>query len=78
MSNWEDIIKSRLDGYESPVPEGGLADFRNRRSPAVAGRKKITPVIWAASLAAAAAVALFAFPRRDDAPHLRPTVLPRS
>lgn len=68
MENWEDIIKGKLEGYESALPEGGLAEFRSRRSPAVAGRKKFAPVIWAASLAAAAAVALFAFPRRDDAP----------
>lgn len=68
MENWEDIIKGKLEGYESALPEGDLAEFRNRRSPAVAGRKKFAPVLWAASLAAAAAVALFAFPRRDDAP----------
>ena len=68
MNNWEDIIKSRLDGYESPVPEGGLADFRGRRSPAMAGRKKFAPVLWAASLAAAAVIALFAIPRHSDAP----------
>ncbi len=68
MENWEVIIKNKLDRYESPLPEDGLADFRSRRSPAMASRKKFAPVLWAASLAAAAAVALFAFPRRDDAP----------
>ncbi|MBR5671086.1 MAG: hypothetical protein IKX11_04430 [Bacteroidales bacterium] len=31
MKNWEDIIKDKLEGYESPLPEGSLAEFHSRR-----------------------------------------------
>lgn len=41
MKNWEDIIKDKLEGYESPLPEGSLAEFRSRReaSRAAAGAR---------------------------------------
>ena len=31
MRKWEEIVKDKLEGYESPLPEGHLADFRARR-----------------------------------------------
>ena len=41
MKNWEDIIKDKLEGYESPLPEGSLAEFHSRReaSHAAAGAR---------------------------------------
>ncbi len=68
MENWEVIIKNKLDRYESPLPEDGLADFRSRRVQSAASRKSPAPLIWVASLAAAAVIALFAIPRHSDAP----------
>ena len=40
MKNWEDIIKDKLEGYESPLPEGSLAEFRSRREAAAAGARR--------------------------------------
>ena len=54
MRNWEDIVKDKLEGYESPLPEGSLAEFRTRRN-AVAPARKRHPLLW--SMAAATAVA---------------------
>lgn len=31
MRKWEDIVKERLEGYESTLPAGSFADFRARR-----------------------------------------------
>ena len=54
MKQWEDIVKDKLEGYESPLPEGSLAEFRTRRD-AVAPAKKRRPLVW--SMAAATALA---------------------
>ena len=54
MRNWEDIVKDKLEGYESPLPEGSLAEFRTRRD-AVDPARKRHPLLW--SMAAATAVA---------------------
>ena len=32
MRKWEDIVKERLEGYESALPAGSFADFRARRA----------------------------------------------
>lgn len=32
MRKWEDIVKERLEGYESTLPAGSFADFRARRA----------------------------------------------
>ena len=62
MKQWEDIVKDKLEGYESPLPEGSLAEFRARRN-AVAPTKKRRPLFWtmaaATALAAGLAAALF-------------------
>ena len=71
MTNWEDIIKDTLEGYESPVPAGGLKRFRARRSVAKpAGKRRLRPIFWVAGLSAAAALALFLVPKhqRDSVP----------
>jgi len=58
MKKWEDIVKDRLEAYESELPEGSLAEFRSRRD--LSGRKagrKIRPVLWTATAALAAGLA---------------------
>ena len=54
MKQWEDIVKDKLEGYESPLPEGSLAEFRTRRDAVAPARKRRLPV-W--SMAAATALA---------------------
>ena len=58
MKTWEDIVKERLEGYESPLPEGSLATFRTRREK----KQKLTPdrhrpLVWAITAVAAASLA---------------------
>jgi len=75
MKTWEDIFKERLEGYESPLPEGSFAEFRARRDsspteapvPQRASSAKGTPAkrlwpLWMATAAAAAAVVLLLVP----------------
>ena len=69
MSKWEDIVKDKLEGYESALPEGSLADFHALRAEsASAPSAKRFPLVWAAALAVAAAFAAFYFLRRPASP----------
>ena len=69
MKNWEDIIKDKLEGYESPLPEGSLAEFRSRREGAAsAAAKKRSPLIWILPTAAAAILAAALFLRKPNGP----------
>ena len=34
MNKWEDIVKDKLEGYESNLPEDSLAAFNARRATA--------------------------------------------
>ena len=69
MKNWEDIIKDKLEGYESPLPEGSLAEFHSRRDSArSAAAKKRSPLIWILPTAAAAGLAVFLFLRQPGTP----------
>ena len=64
MKNWEDIIKDRLEGYESPLPESSLAEFRALRDGKEARTaKKISPWIWGFAAAVAAGLAAVMFLR---------------
>ena len=69
MKNWEDIVKEKLEGYESPLPEGSLAEFRSRRESAgrTAARKR-TPLLWIIPTAVAAALAAALFLRKPNGP----------
>lgn len=69
MKQWEDIVKEKLEGYESPLPEGSLAEFRTRRD-AVAPAKKRRPLVWsmAAATALAAGLAAVLFLRQPTIP----------
>ena len=61
MNKWEDIIKGKLEGYESILPEGSLADFHARRNAAISdsGRKRV-PIMWVfASVVAVIAAIIF-------------------
>ncbi len=70
MNNWEDIVKDKLEGYESPLPEGSLAEFRVLRDSKTSHpSKKI--VLWILGTTAAAAAAILAavlFLRQPAAP----------
>ena len=69
MKQWEDIIKERLDGYESTLPEGSFADFQKLRADAKAARrKKVYPLAWAAAAAVAASLAAVLFLRQPAQP----------
>lgn len=70
MKNWEDIVKDKLEGYESSLPEGSLAEFRALRNGAGnALPKKRYPLAWGTLLiAAAACVAAVLFMRQPSSP----------
>jgi len=56
MKNWEDIVKDKLEGYESGLPEGSLAEFRALRNGAGSALpKKRHPLLWGTLVVAAAA-----------------------
>lgn len=61
MNNWEDNIKDMLEGYESPLPEGSLAEFHARRKATAkaASIKRLWPVLLVTAAAAAICVPLF-------------------
>ena len=68
MKQWEDIIKEKLDGYESTLPEGSLAEFRARRNATFGSRsKKLFPLFLLAG-ATAAGLAAFLFLQRPEEP----------
>lgn len=67
MKNWEDIVKDKLEGYESPLPEGSLAEFRARRDAAEAPKKRF-PIVWLAVPAVAAGLAALLFLRQPGTP----------
>lgn len=61
MKQWEDIVKDKLEGYESPLPEGSLAEFRALRDGKAAPAKKVAPWIWGVAVAVAAGLAVVLF-----------------
>ena len=60
MRKWEEIVKDKLEGYESPLPEGHLADFRARRMKAGEASRRF-PWGLAATAAVAASLAALLF-----------------
>ena len=67
MKQWEDIVKDKLEGYESTLPEGSLAEFHARRE-ATGSSARRYPWVWAAAVAVAAALAAFFFLRQPAVP----------
>ena len=65
MRKWEDIIKDKMDGYESTLPDGSLSEFRARRNLAAGfpGKKRF-PLIWVMSAVVAAGLAAVIYLRR--------------
>ena len=63
MSKWEDIVKDKLEGYESTLPAGSFADFRARRAASAGGPTshhlpvKRSALPWALAAAVAAGLA---------------------
>lgn len=82
MKTWEDIVKDKLEEYESPLPEGSLATFRARRTGAASNpAMKRFPVVWMAAAAVAAGLAAFLFLRHpaglaDPIRTIQPPVAP--
>ena len=69
MKKWEDIVKDKLEGYESALPEGSLAAFRARRSATVgAPVAKRFPLAWVVASVAAAGLATVFLLRKPAAP----------
>ena len=61
MKQLEDRIKDRLEGYESSLPEGDLAEFKALLDASATAAKKRSPayLVWFAPVAVAAGLALF-------------------
>lgn len=67
MKYLEDKIKERLEGYESKLPEGDFAEFKDLLNESVSVGKKRTPsyLIWFAPVALVAGLAIFFVLGRD-------------
>ena len=58
MRKWEDIVKDKMEGYESTLPQGSLESFRAlRNAGTLSPGKNRFPAIWVTAAAAAACVA---------------------
>lgn len=68
MRKWEDIVKDKLGGYESNLPEDSLAAFHARRATAGATKAKRFPLIWAIVPALAAGLAAVLLLRKPAVP----------
>ena len=68
MSKWEDIVKDKLGGYASNLPEDSLAAFHARRATAGATKAKRFPLIWAIVPALAAGLAAVLLLRKPAVP----------
>ena len=68
MRKWEDIVKDKLEGYESNLPEDSLAAFNARRATAGSTKAKRFPLVWAIVPAIAAGLAAVLLLRSPKAP----------
>ena len=69
MEKWEDIIKDKLEGYESPLPEGSLEEFRAlRNGAAVKPAARRVPLVWVLAPALAAGLAAVLIMRQPSVP----------
>lgn len=73
MRKWEDIVKERLEGYESTLPAGSFADFRARRTASAGSSTRRLPakrsaLPWALAAAVAAGLAAVLLLRRPASP----------
>ena len=65
MTKWENTIKDKLEGYESPLPEGSLAAFRAKKDKPV-GKKARSWYPWVFAAAIAAGLAALLLLRRPS------------
>ena len=68
MRKWEDIVKDKLEGYESNLPEDSLAAFNARRATAGATKARRFPLVWAIVPALAAGLAAVLLLRKPTVP----------
>ena len=68
MRKWEDIVKDKLGGYESNLPEDSLAAFHARRASAGTMKAKRFPLVWAIVPAIAAGLAAVLILRKPTVP----------
>ena len=68
MRKWEDIVKDKLGGYESNLPEDSLAAFHARRAAVGATKAKRFPLVWAVVPAIAAGLAVVLLLRKPTVP----------
>lgn len=72
MKKWEDIVRDKLEGYESALPEGSFAQFQALRSKkTLRPAKKATPWIMGLATAVAAGLAAVLFFRQPSLPDTR-------
>ena len=68
MKKWEDIVKDKLEGYESALPEGSLADFHARRGASAIAGHASRRWLWLAAAGVAAAFATVVLLHRPSIP----------
>ena len=78
MRKWEDIVKDKLGGYESNLPEDSLAAFNARRATAGSTKAKRFPLVWAVVPAIAAGLAAVLLLRKPTVPEDGVQLIPQS
>ena len=78
MRKWEDIVKDKLGGYESNLPEDSLAAFHARRAAVGATKTKRFPLVWAVVPAIAAGLAVVLLLRKPTVPEDGVQLIPQS
>ena len=77
MRKWEDIVKDKLEGYESNLPEDSLAAFNARRATAGSTKAKRFPLVWAIVPAIAAGLAAVLLLRKPTVPEDGIQIIPQ-
>lgn len=77
MRKWEDIVRDKLGGYASNLPEDSLAAFHARRATAGATKAKRFPLIWAIVPAIAAGLAAVLLLRKPTVPEDGIQIIPQ-
>ena len=77
MRKWEDIVKDKLEGYESNLPDDSLAAFNARRATAGSTKAKHFPLVWAIVPALAAGLAAVLLLRKPTVPENGIQIIPQ-
>ena len=78
MRKWEDIVKDKLGGYESNLPDDSLAVFQARRASTGATKARRFPLVWAIVPAIAAGLAAVLLLRKPTVPEDGVQLIPQS